>query len=62
MEVYSCTLSINNGTQCVPLLFLLSRFITYAQSFILGKLFLEKTTLSLGSQFKYLVSRYCLND
>ena len=40
-------LSINNETQCVPLLFLLSRFITYAPSFILGKLFLEKTSLNL---------------
>ena len=35
-------LSINNETQCVPLLFLLSRYITYAPSFVLGKLFLEE--------------------
>ena len=42
-------LSINNETQCVPLLFLSLRFMTYAPSFILGKLFLENTLLSLGS-------------
>ena len=35
-------LSINNETQCVILLFLSSRFMTYAPSFIAGKLFLEK--------------------
>ena len=40
-------LSINNETQCVSLLFLLSRFITYALSLILGKLFLEKMPLNL---------------
>ena len=39
----------NNETQCVPLLFLSSRFITYASSFILGKLFLGKTILNLDS-------------
>ena len=42
-------LSINNETQCVSLLFLSSRFMTYAPSFILGKTFLEKTPLNLGS-------------
>ena len=35
-------LPINNKTQCVPLLILLSKFITYAPSLILDKLFLEK--------------------
>ena len=39
----------NNETQCVPLLFLSSRFIIYASSFILGKLFLGKTILNLDS-------------
>ena len=38
-------LSINNETQCALLLFLLSRL-------ILGKLFLEKMSLNLGSQLK----------
>ena len=42
-------LSISNETQCVPLLFLSSRFIVNAPSFVLGKLFLEKTPLNLGS-------------
>ena len=41
-------LSINNETQCVPLLYLSSRFMTFAPSFVLGKLFLEKTPLNLG--------------
>ena len=41
-------LSINNETQCVPLLYLSLRFMTFAPSFILGKLFLEKTPLNLG--------------
>ena len=35
--------SINNETQCVPLLCLSSRFFTYVPSFILGKMSLEKT-------------------
>ena len=48
-------LSINNETQYVPLLCLSSRFMTYIPSFILGKLYLEKTTLNLGLQLKYLV-------
>ena len=42
-------LSINSETQCVPLLFLSSRFITCATSFIRDKPFLEKTPLNLGS-------------
>ena len=42
-------LSINNETQCVPLLCLSSRFITCTPSFILGKLALEKAPLNLGS-------------
>ena len=42
-------LSVNNETQCVPLLFSPSRFMTYAPTFILGKLFLEITPLNLGS-------------
>ena len=41
-------LSINNEAQCIPLLFLSSRFITYNACFVLGKLFLEKTTLNLA--------------
>ena len=46
---YTATfLSINNEAQCVPLLCLSSRFMTYAPSFILGKLSLEKTPLDLG--------------
>ena len=45
-------LSINNETQCVPLLFLASRFMTYALSFTLTKLFFEKTPLNKGSQLK----------
>ena len=36
-------LSIKNETQCVPLLCLSRRFITYAPSFILSKLFIDKT-------------------
>ena len=40
-------LSINNETQCVTLLCLSSGFMTYSPSFILGKLFLEKTPLNL---------------
>ena len=43
------SLSINNETQCVPLLILSSRFMAYAESFILDKLFLEKAPLNLGS-------------
>ena len=48
-------LSINNKTQCVPLLCLLLRFMTYVPFFILGKLSIEKTPLNLCSQLKYLV-------
>ena len=44
--------SINNETQCAPLLYLSSRFTTYTPSFILGKLSLEKTPLNLGSLLK----------
>ena len=42
-------LSMNNEAQCIPLLSLSSRFIKYTSSFILGKFFIEKTSLSLGS-------------
>ena len=42
-------LSINNKTQCVPLLFLSSRFMTYVPSFSIDKLCLEKTPWNLGS-------------
>ena len=42
-------LSINNETQCVPLLCLSSRFMANAPSFILGKLSLEKAPLNVGS-------------
>ena len=45
-------LSINNETQCMSLLFLSSRFITYAAFFIQDKLFLEKSPLNLGSALK----------
>ena len=45
-------LSINNETQYVHLVRLFSRFMTYAPSFILGKLSLEKTSLNLGSKLK----------
>ena len=41
--------SINKETQCVPLPFLSSRFMAYAPCFILGKLCLKETPLSLGS-------------
>ena len=47
--------SINNETQCVLLLCLSSRFMTYALPFILGKLSLEKTPLNLGLQLKCLL-------
>ena len=47
-------MSINSETQCVALLFLSSRFMTYAPSFILGKLFLEKAPLNLQSVTYYL--------
>ena len=40
-------LSINNETQCVPLLCLSSIYMTYAPSFILGKLSLEKMAINL---------------
>ena len=43
---------INNETQCVPLLFLSSKFMKYASTFILGKLLLETTLLNLGSYLK----------
>ena len=42
--------------------FLSARFITYTPSFILGKLFLEKTPLNLGSWLKQLVVSICLKD
>ena len=42
-------LSINNETQCVPLLCLSSEFMTYLLPFNLGILSLEKTPLQLGS-------------
>ena len=45
-------LSINSKNQCVLLLFLSLRFMTYAPSFVLGKLYLEKTPLNLGSKLK----------
>ena len=48
-------LSINNETQWVSLLYLPSRFMIYAPSFILGKLPLEKTPLNLGLLLKYLI-------
>ena len=42
-------LSINNETQCVPLLCLSSEFIAYLLPFNLGILSLEKTPLQRGS-------------
>ena len=42
-------LATNNEAQFVPLLPLSARLITYAPSFILGKLSLEKTPLNLDS-------------
>ena len=45
-------LSIINETQRFPLIFSSWRFITYTPSFILGKLFLEKTPLNLGLLLK----------
>ena len=48
-------LSENNENQRVSLLYLSSKFISYALPFILGKLSLEKIPLNLGSQLKYLV-------
>ena len=36
------------------------KFMTYAPSFVLGKLFLEKTPLNLGSQLKCLVTSISL--
>ena len=47
--------SINNEAQCLPLLFLSLRFMTYVPYCILGKLFPEKTPLNLGSSLKYLL-------
>ena len=46
-------LSINNDTQCVPLLSFWSRFMTYA--YLSSKLFIEKSQLSLGLSLKHLV-------
>ena len=40
--------SVNDKIQCVPLLFLSLTFIVYALSFILGKMFFEKTPLNQG--------------
>ena len=45
-------LSINTQMQCAFLLFLSLRFITHTSSFILGKLFLEKTPFNLDSYSK----------
>ena len=49
-------LSIDNETQYVHLLFLSSRFVTYASSFVLYKLSLEKTPLNLGLELYYLLT------
>ena len=40
-------LSINNKTQCVPLLCLLLRVMTHSLSFVVCKLCFEKTPLNL---------------
>ena len=42
-------LSINNETQCIPLLCLSSRLTTYTPSFTLVKLCFDKAQLNLGS-------------
>ena len=55
-------LSINNETECVPLFFWLWGFTKYARSFILGKLFIEKTSLYLGSKLKQLVISTVLKE
>ena len=41
-------LSINNETQCIPLLFSSVKFMTYAPSFILSKLSFEKMPINVG--------------
>ena len=41
-------LLINDENQCVTLLYLSSRFMTCAPSFVVGNLFLKKTPLNLG--------------
>ena len=51
----SCIFVKNTKAQCFPYLCLSSRYMTYALSFILGKLSLAKTPLNLGSKLKYLV-------
>ena len=56
MKVQVIRLSINNETQCVPLLCLSSTFMTYILSFILDKLSFEKTPLNLGSYLKHLAT------
>ena len=48
-------LSINKETHCVPLLCLSLRFIAFAPSFFLGKLYFEKAPLNLGSLLEHLV-------
>ena len=45
----SVFLSVNNENQCVSLLSLSSKFVTYGPSFILGRLVLEKATIELAS-------------
>ena len=42
-------LLMNNETQCVNLLFLSSKFMTYDPSFVPGKFFPEKTPLNVGN-------------
>ena len=44
----------------MSLLFLSSRFLTCVPSFIIGKLFLEKTPLNLQSRQKYVVKEQFL--
>ena len=47
-STYTATFSLrNNKTKCVPLLCVSSRFMTYAPSFVLDKLSLEKKPLNL---------------
>ena len=52
-------LLINDKTQCAPLIFLSSKFMTYDPSFILSKLFLEKSkAMSVKLMFALIVTFY----
>ena len=57
MKAYSCISVNNNETKWAPLIFffLPSKFMIFASSFTLSKLFLEKMPLNLGLYLKQLV-------